>query len=87
MKERHWLNKAEGHAFIEIDEESFTIGDCNKIVTLEFSIGDYHPCYINNTPEAIEYKIDILYDVVKRYRTYIKKQVRKAKKANEVSKT
>lgn len=78
--DRRWLNPTEprgGSAFALADDNILKFADCSKIVSLEF-----YASTDDNLKEldAIEYKIDTLFDVVKKYRQYIKKELKKIRK-------
>jgi len=76
--ERSWLNpEGGGNAFVLVEEDEFIIGDCNRIVTLEFWIG--HNSSVKQL-DAIEYKLDVLHNSVVAYRRHLKKKIRKLRK-------
>ena len=75
--ERHWLNTEEvegGSGFIRTDDSEIKIGDCNRIVSLEFWCDeDTSIKSLNN----LLYKIDILYATIGRFRKHTKGKVNK----------
>lgn len=83
--ERHWLNNDEvegGSAFIRVDKDEIKIADCNRIVNLNFWCDEEAS---EKELTNLEFKIDILYDVVKRYRQFTRRKItriRKEKKEN-----
>ncbi len=79
--ERVWLNaEGGGSAFLLVEEDEFIIGDCSRIVTLEFYF--YNTSSVKDLDE-IEYKLDTLYNSVKEYRKYKLKKIRKLRKGLE----
>ena len=83
---REWLNKerqggsSTGMAAIRAKEWELSISDCHRTVALDFYIDDD---YIN-MPDVnnAEYKIDTLFEVIKQFRSRLKRKVKKIKKAN-----
>lgn len=84
MKERHWLNtdKDGGSGFIITKGSEIKIGDCNKMIALDFYIED-GKYFDEKAADNVEYKIDLLFDVVKRYRQHTKKLLKKLRKEHE----
>lgn len=76
-------DEAYGMAAILFDGDNLRISDCRRAITLEFwardeaSLADL---------DNMDYKIDTLFDVIKEYRTYIKRRNNKLRQARmEVS--
>ena len=81
--ERHWLNTDEakgGTGFIRIDDEEIKIGDCDRVISLDFWYDeDTSTTALNN----LLYKIDILYATIGRFRKHTKSKVNKLLKEKE----
>lgn len=78
-KRRVWLNdeKHGGIAFVRINADELSIGDCSRIVNLDFAFDKY------STEEDVANvlsKADILFNEVKAYRRYLKREARRWKK-------
>lgn len=74
---RTWLNITKGSAFIEATDDQLSIADCTRIVNLDFYIeSNSSKIELDN----VEYKIDVLYEEIRAYRKYIKKEIRRERK-------
>ncbi len=80
---REFLNKAGcrgGLGAIRCGEGSIRISDCGESVNLEFWIDDYTEW---RDVDNIEHKIDVLYDSIKKFRSHIKRKIKKHKKSKD----
>ena len=63
---RKWLNKKEGHAFIEVESYSsdagfeVTLGDCNKVITLDFYVRNKASDKEDSSVKGRLYKLDLI---------------------------
>jgi hypothetical protein len=76
---REFLNPKTGPSVIEATDHNLYITDCEGKIHLDFGAW-------NGTDEKslqeLEQKIDMLYDVVKEFRTHVKRRIRVRRKEN-----
>lgn len=82
--ERRFLNEKEGIAFVEAKNGTFRIGDCSRVVSLDFYLDD-DPEYLPSDKDInmIEYKIDSLHAALSDYRRYLKRKIKKIRTLKE----
>ena len=82
MYRREFLNldtpREGGMGVIRYIKDEFSISDCNRTINLDFYFSVSNPN--SKDLDNMEFKIDLLHEMVREYRTYIKRRIRKARK-------